>query len=143
MSKYLKWAELKPREDVYQEHGTTKWGNHDLYPIPRKERTFGRLAFFLYWTTCSFGLSTYSIGSAYIELGLTVAQTIGAVTVGAVLASINAFLCGRAGAEKSLGYTVMARVTFGLYGVWIPLVFQLISNIIFVSILYPRAHWPR
>ena len=104
LSNYFRWAELKPRTDVHLDKGTTSWGNHDLYPIPAKERTFGITAYYMYWVTCCLGLSTYSIGSAYIALGMTVPQTLGAVTVGACFASLNGFLCGKVGAEKSLGY---------------------------------------
>jgi hypothetical protein len=53
MSNFMKWAELPPRDDIYQDKGTTKWGNHDLYPIVPSERTYGRGAFLLYWVSCS------------------------------------------------------------------------------------------
>lgn len=104
MSKYLKWAELPAREDIYQDKGTTEWGNHDLYPIVPKERTYGRGAYILYWMTCGGGLSTFAIGSSYIAVGLTAGEACGAILIGASIASMNALLCGRAGAEKNLGY---------------------------------------
>lgn len=46
---FLRWAELPARKDVYSYAGTTRWGNHDLYPIPRKERTYNQLDYFVYW----------------------------------------------------------------------------------------------
>jgi NCS1 family nucleobase:cation symporter-1 len=46
VEKVLKPLELPERTDVYTWKGTTRWGNHDLYPIPEKERTFGYLGFF-------------------------------------------------------------------------------------------------
>jgi nucleobase:cation symporter-1, NCS1 family len=108
MSKYMKWAELPARKDIYQDRGTTKWGNHDLYPIVPAERTYGRGAYLLYWVTCAAGLSTFAIGSSYVAVGLTAGQACGAVLIGASVSSMNALLCGRAGAEKHLGY-VSAR----------------------------------
>ncbi|RDW73035.1 putative permease-2 [Coleophoma cylindrospora] len=134
MSKYMKWAELPARTDVHQDKGTTDWGNHDLYPIAPKERTYGRGAFLLYWTTCGAGLSTFALGSSYIVYGLTAGQACGAVLIGSVLASMNSLLCGRVGAEKNLGYTMMARVSFGLRGMWLPLFFQIISNAMFFGL---------
>lgn len=104
MSKYFKWAELPARTDVYQDKGTTKYGNHDLYPIPLKERTYGRFALFLYWTTAGVGLSTFSLGSSYIVYGLTAGEAVGAVLIGACIASMNSYLCGAVGAETNLGY---------------------------------------
>jgi cytosine/uracil/thiamine/allantoin permease len=109
MSKYFKWAELPARTDIHTDKGTTEWGNHDLYPIAPKERTYGRLAFFLYWTTAGVGLSTFSLGSSYIVYGLTAGQAVGAVLIGASLASLNAYLCGTVGAEKNLGYVSVLR----------------------------------
>jgi NCS1 family nucleobase:cation symporter-1 len=104
MSKYLKWAELPARTDIHQDKGTTEWRNHDLYPIVEKERTYGRGAFILYWTTCGTGLSTFAIGSSYISVGLTAGEAVGAVLLGTIISSSNATLCGRVGGEKHLGY---------------------------------------
>lgn len=104
MSKFFTWAELPARNDIYQERGTTKWGNHDLYPIVPKERTYGQGAFFLYWLTCGAGLSTFAIGSSYITVGLTAGEACGAILIGACMSSCNALLCGRVGSEKHLGY---------------------------------------
>lgn len=103
----MKWAELPAREDLHYSangHGTTKWGNHDLYPIVPKERTYGVSAYFLYWLTCGAGLSTFALGSSYVSVGLTAGEACGAVLLGCTLTSLTAFLCGRPGAEKNLGY---------------------------------------
>lgn len=110
MSKYFKWLELPAREDIYTDRGTTKWGNHDLYPIVPKERTYGKGAFLLYWLTCCAGLSTFAIGSSYIAVGLTAGEACGAVLIGGCIASTNAILCGRPGAEKHMGYVRHSRL---------------------------------
>lgn len=100
----MKWAELPARKDIYQDQGTTKWGNHDLYPIVPNERTYGAGAYFLYWVTCGAGLSTFALGSSYVAVGLTAGEACGAILIGSTIASITALLCGRPGAEKHLGY---------------------------------------
>lgn len=104
MSKYFRWAELPPRKDVYTYAGTTRWGNHDLYPIPKKERTYGWMGFFAYWVTCGVSVSNFTIGSAYIAYGLNAGETIGAVFLGACIAACNAYFCARPGQDQSLGY---------------------------------------
>ncbi|KAH8880225.1 hypothetical protein GQ53DRAFT_891637 [Thozetella sp. PMI_491] len=134
MSRYLRWLEVKPKDDIYADVGTTRWGNHDIYPIKKEDRTFGWSSYFLYWTTCCMGLSTFSIGSSYITVGLTAGETLGAVLIGALLTSVNGILCGKAGSEKYLGYTVSARASFGLVGVILPLFFQILSNVIFFGL---------
>jgi nucleobase:cation symporter-1, NCS1 family len=114
MSKFMKWAELPARKDIYQDRGTTKWGNHDIYPVVPAERTYGWGAYLLYWVTCGAGLSTFAIGSSYIAVGLTPGEAIGAVLIGASISSMNAVLCGRAGAEKHLGYVSIDHEMFVL-----------------------------
>ncbi|KAE9978161.1 hypothetical protein BLS_000839 [Venturia inaequalis] len=121
MPGFMKWAELPARDDIYQDKGTTKWGNHDLYPIVSSERTYGRGAFLLYWVTCGAGLSTFAIGSSYIAVGLTPGEACGAVLIGSCLSSGVAVLCGRAGAEKHLGYAVYGGQAISLMlGAMIP-----------------------
>jgi NCS1 family nucleobase:cation symporter-1 len=139
MSNRFRWAEVKASDDVYASKGVTKWGNPDIYPTRKDERTFGWASYFLYWVTCCMGLSTFSIGSSYISVGLSAGETLGAVLIGALLTSVNGILCGKAGSEKYLGYTVSARASFGLVGVMLPLFFQIISNVIFVRI-HPINH---
>ena len=112
MSKYFRWLELPARDDIYTDRGTTKWGNHDLYPIVPKERTYGRGTYLLYWVTCCLGLSTFAIGSSYIAVGLTAGEACGAVLIGGCLASMNALLCGRAGAEKHVGYVMVSHLRY-------------------------------
>ena len=107
----------------------------------------------LYWTTCGTGLSTFAIRSSYIAVGLTAGEAVGAVLLGTLISNSNAILCGRVRGEKHLGYvssefkedslgllanyrqTMMARASFGMRGMYLPLFFQILSNIIFVSFL--------
>jgi hypothetical protein len=56
LAKMFQWAELPERQDIYTWRGTTKWGNHDLYPIDPSERTYGALGYFAVWY--AFPLST-------------------------------------------------------------------------------------
>jgi nucleobase:cation symporter-1, NCS1 family len=104
MSDYFKWAELPPRTDVYNYEGTTRWGNHDLYPIPKKERTYGYLGFYSYYLVSGISITGFSMGSAYVSAGLSARETIGAVLVGCVCASLNACLGVQVGLDKSLGF---------------------------------------
>jgi NCS1 family nucleobase:cation symporter-1 len=49
IERMFQWAELPVREDIYTWKGTTKWGNHDLYPIDKSERTYGWMGYFAIW----------------------------------------------------------------------------------------------
>jgi nucleobase:cation symporter-1, NCS1 family len=102
--KWLNWAKLPARTDIYTDIGTTKWGNHDLYPIVEKERVWGVGAYIMFWVTCGGGLSTFAIGASYVSLGLTAGETVSAVLIGSCLSALNAVLMGRVGAIHHLGF---------------------------------------
>lgn len=104
MSKYFKWAEVKARGDVYSDVGTTRWGNHDLYPIPKKERNFGWDSYMLYWGTLGICVSEYTLGSAYIAYGLNAGETIGAILIGCCISSVYCYYCARPGLDHHLGF---------------------------------------
>ncbi|RDW73384.1 hypothetical protein BP6252_07291 [Coleophoma cylindrospora] len=132
--KWLEWAELPARKDVYTYAGTTRWGNHDLYPIPKKERTFGMLAYFAYWITTGVSVGTYTLGSSYIALGLNAGETLGAILAGCVISSFLGIFAGRPGMDYSLGYTMMNRVSFGLWGTTVPMTVVFLGGIVFSGI---------
>lgn len=107
---WLSWAELPARTDVYSEKGTTAWGNHDLYPIPQKERKMGVKAYFAYWITTGVSVGTFTLGSAYIAVGLTAGETLGAILAGCVISCIVGCLCGKPGMDYNLGYVSCSSV---------------------------------
>lgn len=78
----LKTLEVKPTDDEFESIATTRWGNKDVYPIPHDKRTYGVLAFYAYWGTCGISLSSWTIGSSLIGIGLTAGQACGAVVWG-------------------------------------------------------------
>lgn len=71
--------EVKPTDDEFESIKTTRWGNKDVYPIPHDKRTYGVLAFFAYWGTCGISISSWTIGSSLIGIGLTAGQACGVV----------------------------------------------------------------
>lgn len=107
MSRFFKWAELPARTDVYTYGGTTRWGNHDLYPIPMKERTYGVMGFYSYYMVSGISITGFSMGSAYVTAGLSAQETIAAVLVGTIFASLNGALGVQVGIDKSLGFVSM------------------------------------
>ncbi|PMD38368.1 hypothetical protein L207DRAFT_585270 [Hyaloscypha variabilis F] len=134
MSKYFKWAELPARKDIYTYDGTRRWGNHDLYPIPKKERVYGYMGYYSYYLVSGISITGFSMGSAYVSAGLSAQETIGAVLVGCVCAALNACLGVQVGLDKSLGFTMSTRTTYGLYGNLLPLFTTLLGNLVFAGI---------
>lgn len=74
VAKLLKKLEVKPSDDEYEAIETSRWGNRDVYPVPHDKRTYGWLAFYAYWGTCGVSLSSWTIGSSLIGIGLTTGQ---------------------------------------------------------------------
>jgi len=134
MARYFRCAELPAREDIDVWEGSTRWGNHDLYPIPKKERIYRIWGFYSYFGASGISIFGFTVASAYVSAGLNCWETVGAILLGACIASYSSFLGARPGVDKSLGYTIMVRVTFGLWGAFLPLTIVLIANTTFVSL---------
>lgn len=104
VSNALKWAEVKERTDIYTWRGTTKYGNHDLYPIVPSEQKFGYLAYFAFWTNSGTAITTFTLGSSYIAIGLNASQTIVACFLGALISSLIGVFGARPGQDYKIGY---------------------------------------
>lgn len=100
----MKWAEVKERTDIYTWKGTTEWGNHDVYPIPEKEHTFGYMAYVSFWANSGTSILTYTMGSSYIAIGLSAAETITACILGAIISAIIGAYGAGPGQIYSIGY---------------------------------------
>lgn len=79
MASLIRRLEVKPTDDEYESIETTRWGNKDVYPIPHDKRTYTVLSFVAYWGTCGVCLSSWTIGSSLIGIGLSAGEACGAV----------------------------------------------------------------
>lgn len=109
----FRWAEVKERTDIYTWKGTTRWGNHDLYPITPKEKTFGYWAYVAFWSTGGTALFTFTLGSGYIAIGLNAGETIGACLLGALLSSVVGVFGARPGQDYGIGYVCHLSLIIG------------------------------
>ncbi|KAI0020991.1 permease for cytosine/purines, uracil, thiamine, allantoin-domain-containing protein [Xylariomycetidae sp. FL0641] len=127
----LKKLEVRPTDDEFEAIETSRWGNRDVYPIAHDKRTYGWLAFYAYWGTCGISLSSWTLGSSLIGIGLTAGQACGVVAIGCVVASLSAYLNGAAGAIHHLGYGTLARAAFGLWGSYFVVMLNVFQSFIF------------
>lgn len=97
ITNFLKRLEVKPTDDEFESIKTSRWGNRDVYPIAHDKRTYGVYAFVSYWGiyflppffllsptnqyigTCGICLSSWTIGSSLIGIGLTPGQAMASV----------------------------------------------------------------
>lgn len=69
---------LKPLEvrhhGVYEHAPPSRWGNRDIYPVIESQRTYTARAFYAYWATAGICISSYTLGSSMIGIGLTAGE---------------------------------------------------------------------
>ncbi|KAF7190566.1 putative permease C29B12.14c [Pseudocercospora fuligena] len=134
LGRLLRALEVKHRVDSFADRGVTRWGNKDIYPVIKAEQTFIWSDFYAYWMTSGISMSSWTLGSSLIGYGLTASQAIVAVLLGTLLASKNAFLCGEIGRDHHLGYTMMSRACWGLYGSYLGIFLSTMQCLIFFGV---------
>ncbi|KAJ1549436.1 hypothetical protein HK405_003427 [Cladochytrium tenue] len=90
--------------------------NHDLVPVEPARRTWGAINFVFFWTAEGFNITTWTMTSSMLILGLSWWQAWLAVWIGYGLAGYMTALGGRAGAVHHIGFPVLARSAFGVFG---------------------------
>ncbi|TGZ79140.1 uracil permease [Ascodesmis nigricans] len=90
--------------------------NDDLKPVEPARRQWGPWNFVAFWIADSFNINTWMISSSMIMGGLSWWQSWICVWIGYFIA--GCFICatGRIGATYHIGFPVVARSSFGIYG---------------------------
>ncbi|OAA61456.1 Nucleobase cation symporter-1, NCS1 [Cordyceps fumosorosea ARSEF 2679] len=92
------------------------WINDDVRPLPPSRRTWDSLTFFSFQAINQIAISNWQIGSSLVATGLSVWQTIVAVILGKIIIAAVQVFGGWIGAEWHVGYPVIARLLWGIYG---------------------------
>ncbi|PNP61438.1 hypothetical protein FNYG_13833 [Fusarium nygamai] len=102
---------------------SSPWINKDLAPTPPSARTWSWISLSSYWWGNAFNASQWSNGASLIAVGLNWHQALIACIIANLISSSVALALGRPGAGYHVGYPVLARSVFGMYGqfffVWI------------------------
>ncbi|KKA18881.1 Allantoin permease [Rasamsonia emersonii CBS 393.64] len=104
--------------------------NEDLLPSPPERQTWTAWNFFAYWWSKSWAVSTWSVGSSLIALGASVRDALLVVLFANFLSAVVIVLNGRAAALYHVGYPVLARVSFGIYGSYFFVILRALLGII-------------
>ena len=97
------FLEVKSNTKFYSDRTADRWGNHDIFPIPLEQRHYTARSYWTYWIVAGICIGTWTFGSSLIAAGLTAGQAVGAVLIGATMASSLAYFCGQAGRDMHLG----------------------------------------
>ncbi|EQL00840.1 uracil permease-like protein [Ophiocordyceps sinensis CO18] len=90
--------------------------NHDLKPVERERRQWGAWNFVGFWIADSFNINTWIISSSMIVGGLSWWQAWLCVWMGYAIAACFIVLTGRIGAVYHIGFPVVGRASFGIWG---------------------------
>ncbi|KAH7303850.1 permease for cytosine/purines, uracil, thiamine, allantoin-domain-containing protein [Stachybotrys elegans] len=116
----------------------SKWANEDVLPIPEHKLSFGWQAYFGYWCAVGFNTTTWSLCSSNLAAGLDAGGAMGGIFVGTVLAFFVAVVCGEPGLRYHLGFPMMGRATFGMYGSWFVIILKCFVNVVFFGF---QSYW--
>lgn len=129
----FKHAFTSPRafhESLILKSSTSWLINEDLLPSPPERQTWTTWNFFAYWWSESWNVSTWSVGSSFIALGATVRDAMLVVVFANLLSALVIVLNGRAAARYHVGYPVISRASFGVYGQYFVVVLRALLGII-------------
>ncbi|KAK0619957.1 permease for cytosine/purines, uracil, thiamine, allantoin-domain-containing protein [Immersiella caudata] len=90
--------------------------NHDLKPVEPERRQWGPWNFVAFWIADSFNINTWMISSSMIVGGLSWWQSWLCVWIGYTISGFFICLTGRIGATYHIGFPVVARSSFGIWG---------------------------
>ncbi|KAI9336197.1 uracil permease-like protein [Zopfochytrium polystomum] len=90
--------------------------NDDLKPVEPARRTWRAYNFVGFWISDGFNITTWTITSGFLIAGLNWWQAWLAVWIGYIFTGVMVALGGRSGAVHHIGFPVVARSSFGIYG---------------------------
>ncbi|KAI5919483.1 permease for cytosine/purines, uracil, thiamine, allantoin-domain-containing protein [Camillea tinctor] len=90
--------------------------NYDLKPVEHERRQWGAWNFVGFWIADSFNINTWMISSTMIVNGLSWWQSWLCVWIGYAIAGIFICTTGRIGAVYHIGFPVVNRASFGIWG---------------------------
>ncbi|OAA55850.1 uracil permease [Niveomyces insectorum RCEF 264] len=115
-----------------------RWKSPDILPVLPKNRRFDSKDYISYWVAGAVCASFWSMGGTAIANGLTAAESVVAMIIGAVVCSIVAQTCGEPGIKYHLGFPMMSRATFGMYGSYFVVVIKCFTNFLYCGI---QSYW--
>lgn len=113
---FKNWAQV--HDTALDQHGHRPsgptWSNEDLDPTPAEKRTWRWWNFVVFYWGLSFG--NWTLGSTMIGIGLNWWQAIIAIFLSQLISSIAMFFNSRGASVYHVGYPIIARSVFGMWG---------------------------
>ncbi|KAL2882077.1 hypothetical protein SGCOL_002339 [Colletotrichum sp. CLE4] len=94
--------------------------NDDLRPLKLADRTWTQWTYFTFWFSATATVSNWYASSTAQALGLSMWESLACAFGGQCLIAAIITLNGRPGSCYHVGYPVVCRAAFGVYGAWWP-----------------------
>jgi nucleobase:cation symporter-1, NCS1 family len=94
--------------------------NDDLRPLKLADRSWTQWTYFSFWFSAVATVSNWYGASTAQALGLSMWESVGCQLGGQILIALVITANGRAGATYHIGFPVLNRTAFGIYGAWWP-----------------------
>nr|POE77586.1 allantoin permease [Quercus suber] len=115
---FKSWVQLP--DTALDQHGHSKggptWSNEDLDPTPYEKRTWRWWNFVIFYWGLSFG--NWTLGATMIGIGLNWWQAILTIFISQTVSSIAMFFNSRCASVYHIGYPVVGRSVFGMWGAY-------------------------
>jgi NCS1 family nucleobase:cation symporter-1 len=109
---------IETRDTSLDKHGHNDspqtWSNEDLDPTPPEKRTWRWWNYVTFYLGLSFG--NWTLGSTMVGIGLNWWQSILVIFASQFISSVAMFFNSRCASVYHIGYPVVARSVFGMWG---------------------------
>ncbi|CBF87409.1 nucleobase cation symporter-1 family protein [Aspergillus nidulans FGSC A4] len=116
LRRFIQCIETDPAPKNHQSLGKGRWSNRDLEPTYPEERTWTWYNLPLFWFSVAFGATGWNVAASLVATGLAWNQAFIACCLGSFIAALGVIGMARPGATYHVGFPILARSTFGLYG---------------------------
>ncbi|EXJ83127.1 hypothetical protein A1O1_06746 [Capronia coronata CBS 617.96] len=111
-----------------------RWRNEDISPVPPERQTWGPVQFVELWFLINLNISSYQTGSSLLASGMTYWQAIIVILVGNALASTFAVLNSVSGAQSHLGFPIVCRSVWGMWGAYFPVLNRILTSVVWYGV---------
>ncbi|KAK5173556.1 uncharacterized protein LTR77_002237 [Saxophila tyrrhenica] len=120
--------------ELSEEEQGDRWSNEDTLPVPPERQLWGPLQFVELWFLVNMNLSSYSTGSSLMANGLSYWQAIVVIIAGNALAALFAVLNSVSGASSHLGFPIVSRSVWGMWGSYFPILNRILLSVVWYGV---------
>jgi NCS1 family nucleobase:cation symporter-1 len=113
---------------------SSKLANHDLDPVPVKQRTWGTYNYTALWVGMAHSIPSWTLASGLIAVGMSWKQAVFTIVVANLIVLVPILLNGHAGTKYGIPFPVFARASFGVRGANLPAILRALVASVWVGV---------